>query len=159
MPAGQRPNPEQRRGSAWAPLQKAEIEALLGTRPVAKTDHFVLYCLSPKTVTRELCTEVAPDRDDSVDNISALQHIALRQGFAAVVPKRHAKHAVTRNLIRRQAREAVRADASLPPDSHVLIRLRGVFDGGRYPAAASQALRAAVRQELAALLAQRRPAS
>lgn len=143
---------------AWAPLHKAEIEALLGTRPVAKTDHFVLHCQSPKTVTRELCTEVAPDRDGSVDNISETQHLASGLGFASLVPKRHAKRAVTRNLIRRQMREAVRAEAGLPPDSQVLIRLRAAFDGRRYPAAASQTLRSAVRQELAALLAQRRPA-
>jgi len=78
------------------------------------------------------------------------------RGFATLVPKRHAKRAVTRNLIRRQMREAVRSDAGLLPQSKVLIRLRAAFDGRSYPAAASSALRAAVRQELATLLASRR---
>lgn len=77
------------------------------------------------------------------------------RGFATLVPKRHAKRAVTRNLIRRQMRELLRNDPTAPPACKCLIRLRAPFDGRRYPAAASAALRAAVRQELSALLAQR----
>jgi ribonuclease P protein component len=143
-------------GIAWVPLGKTEIEALLGTRPVAKTDHFVLHCQVSAVVASELCTECAPDRDDSVDNSKRpVTVLDAPCGFATLVPKRHAKRAVTRNLIRRQMRELLRNGATTPPASKCLIRLRAPFDGRRYPAASSVALRAAVRQELSALLAQR----
>lgn len=158
MPAGRRPNPAGPQGKAWGPLRKADIETLLGTRPVAKTDHFVLHCQAPSIVVSELCTEVAPDRDGSVDNKRRTARPVASGGFATLVPKRHAKRAVTRNLVRRQMREALRSEAGLPPQSKVLIRLRAAFDGRTYPAAASSALRAAVRQELATLLAARRAA-
>jgi len=91
-----------------------------------------------------------------VDNKPQVIHLEAGRALATLVPKRHAKRAVTRNLIRRQMREVLRSDAGLPPQSKVLIRLRAAFDGRSYPAAASSALRAAVRQELAALLASRR---
>lgn len=73
-----------------------------------------------------------------------------------MVPKRHARRAVTRNLIRRQMREVLRDESPALPACQLLIRLRAPFDRGRFPAAASAALRAAVRQELAELLARRR---
>ncbi len=155
MLAGRHLNTARRPVIAWAPLRKADIEALLGTRPVAKTAHFVLHCQLPPAVASELCTEVAPDRDGSVDNMRKAVRRDAGQGFATLVPKRHAKRAVTRNLIRRQMREALRGDACLTSGSRALIRLRAPFDGSHYSAAASPVLRAAVRQELSALLAQR----
>lgn len=91
-----------------------------------------------------------------MDNNHKAAHPDAGQGFATLVPKRHAKRAVTRNLIRRQMREALRGDVSMLSGSRALIRLRAPFDGRHYPAAASAVLRAAVRQELSALLAQRR---
>jgi ribonuclease P protein component len=140
---------------AWAPLHKSDIEALLGTRPVAKTEHFVLHQRAFPGVARKLSTVGAPDRDGSVDIYSTEQ---LR-GVAALVPKRHARRAVTRNLIRRQVREVVHADAALLVGCRLLVRLRAPFDLRHFPAAASPGLRAAVRCELKALLAQRPAAS
>lgn len=68
-----------------------------------------------------------------------------------VVPKRHARRSVTRQLIRRQMRAAV-ARRPLPAGDW-LLRLRSGFDPARYPSAASAALRAAVRSELDQLFA------
>lgn len=66
-----------------------------------------------------------------------------------VVPKRHARRSVTRQLIRRQMRAAV---CRRPLHAgQWLLRLRAGFDPRRYPSAASQALRLAVRGELDAL--------
>lgn len=65
-----------------------------------------------------------------------------------VVPKRHARRAVTRNVIKRQMR--VQADdhrQRLPPGVW-LIRLRAPFDRQLFPSAASAALRLAARNEL-----------
>lgn len=72
-----------------------------------------------------------------------------------VVPKRHARRAVTRNLIRRQMRQVLinqqGADEGLPCGIWVL-RLRQGFDRLLYPSAASEPLKTVVRDELARLL-------
>lgn len=146
------PRPESP-AARWGALQKPDIEALLGTRPVAKTDHFVLHCVSRPVVASELSTEAAPDRDASVDISVPAGPEALVCGFAAVIPKRHARRSVTRNLIRRQMREAVRLQSRIAPGSRVLIRLRAPFDPRRFASAASLPLRQAVRAELDLLLA------
>ena len=75
-----------------------------------------------------------------------------------VVPKRHARRAVTRNLLKRQMRSRM-ADAvaqapmpaQLPPGLWVL-RLKSPFDKARFASAASAALRDAARSELTLLL-------
>ncbi|MFM8898436.1 MAG: ribonuclease P protein component [Burkholderiales bacterium] len=72
-----------------------------------------------------------------------------------VVPKRHAKRSVTRQLLKRQMRAAV-ADQQTQskPLNHGLwvLRLRAAFEVSQFPSAASAALAAAVRQELQQLL-------
>jgi ribonuclease P protein component len=66
----------------------------------------------------------------------------------AVVPKRWAKRAVTRNTIKRQIHAVAQEFASsLPPAAHV-VRLRSAFDRVVFPSATSPALRQAVRGEL-----------
>lgn len=72
-----------------------------------------------------------------------------------VVPKRHARRAVTRNLIRRQMRQVL-ADQhgsvlGLPGGIWV-VRLRHGFDRTQFPSAASESLKQAVRDELQQLM-------
>ena len=88
---------------------------------------------------------------------------AARVWLGTVVPKRHARRAVTRSLIKRQVRSAVqRLDATRQPLAPGLwvVRLRAPFDRAVFTSAASAALRGAAREELDALLArcQARPA-
>ena len=72
--------------------------------------------------------------------------------LGTVVPKRHAKRAVTRNLLKRQMRAVVQhAAAGLPPGLWVL-RLKAPFDKQQFPSAASAPLRALARSELCTLL-------
>ena len=72
--------------------------------------------------------------------------------LGTVVPKRHARRSVTRNLLRRQIRGAMeRHAASLPPGLW-LVRLRTPFSKDQFPSAASDALRAVARSELEQLL-------
>jgi ribonuclease P protein component len=69
-----------------------------------------------------------------------------------VVPKRHAKRSVTRNLLKRQMREVMQAQADgLSPGLWVL-RLKAPFDRKLFPSPASDPLRLLAREELAALL-------
>lgn len=130
-------------------LCKREIESLLGTRPLAKTDHFVLHWRAAPGVVRELSTEDAPSRNDSVD----ISPPADRPGLASVIPKRHARRAVTRNLIKRQVRELWRRQPHALRAGQALIRLRAPFAVGAFRSAASPQLRAAVRADLEALIA------
>jgi ribonuclease P protein component len=118
------------------------LKALLAAPVRAKTAHFVLQTPARRPVVQELPTEAAPDRTESVDNPAAMT------GLALVVPKRHAKRAVTRNLIKRQMREALLRRAETWQGAQLMIRQRGAFDRERYPSAASPALRAAVCNEL-----------
>ena len=66
----------------------------------------------------------------------------------AVVPKRWAKRAVTRNGIRRQIYDVSASFASrLPAAAHV-VRLRMDFARKEFPSAWSDALKSSVRREL-----------
>ena len=73
--------------------------------------------------------------------------------IGALIPKRWARRAVTRNAIRRQI-YAVSSDpaVSLSHAAHV-VRLRSAFDQKKYPSASSAALKQAVRGELQQLFA------
>jgi len=83
--------------------------------------------------------------------LSAMSAAPLGTWLGCVVPKRHARRAVTRTLLKRQIRSAA-ADTALPPGLWV-IRLRAGFDRVAFPSAASETLRRAARGELDALLA------
>ncbi len=128
------------------------MKALLCAPTLARTAHFVLQAAPRRPVAQELPTEAAPDRTESVDNSVLL--VAPPLGLALVVPKRHAKRAATRNLIKRQMREALRRRLDGWMGRHILIRQRGPFDRKQFPSAASDALRTVVRAELDQLFAQ-----
>lgn len=68
-----------------------------------------------------------------------------------VVPKRHAKRAVTRTLVKRQIRSVAAACAPQLEPGLWVVRQRSPFDPKQYPSAASEALKEAARAELHAL--------
>ena len=72
--------------------------------------------------------------------------------LGAVVPKRHARRAVTRTLLKRQIRLAVSARAEALLGGLWVVRLRAPFDKAAFPSAASAALKACARRELDMLL-------
>ena len=142
-------------GSPWVALGGDALKALLSAPTVSKTTHFVLQAAPRAQVLQELPTGVAPDMTESVDNSACRDTPPL--GLALVVPKRHAKRAATRNLVKRQMREAMRRQLGDWSGRQVLIRQRGAFDPKQFPSAASDALRAAVRGELELLFIQASP--
>ena len=78
---------------------------------------------------------------------------AGRIWVGAVVPKRHARRAVTRSLVKREIyAAAARHREALAPGLWI-VRLRAPFDRALFPSAASTALRRAVRSQLDELLA------
>ena len=74
--------------------------------------------------------------------------------LGVVVPKRHARRAVTRSLVKRQIRAAVAGRATALPPGLWVVRMRSGFERERFPSAASNALRLAVRGELERLVDQ-----
>ena len=111
---------------------------------VSRTPHFVLHRCA-----------LAPLPAQGTVRAAALAPLQLPQAvwLGALLPKRWARRAVTRNTIRRQV-AAVSQDClgSLPQAAHV-VRLRAAFDPKQYVSARSDALKAAVRQELLRLFA------
>lgn len=72
--------------------------------------------------------------------------------IGAMVPKRWAKRAVTRNAIKRQI-YTVSADFSqLYPQAAFVVRLRSGFDRTEFVSAVSDRLKLAVRTEVLALM-------
>jgi ribonuclease P protein component len=66
----------------------------------------------------------------------------------AMVPKRWAKRAVTRNAIKRQIYSvSTEIESVLPVSAHV-VRLRAGFDRAQFKSATSEALKKAVRTEI-----------
>lgn len=82
-----------------------------------------------------------------------MDDFAGRVWTGAVVPKRHARRAVTRTLLKRQIRTAFeRHLPELAPGLWV-VRLRAPFDKTQFPSAASAPLKLAARSELDRLFA------
>jgi ribonuclease P protein component len=73
--------------------------------------------------------------------------------FGLVVPKRHARRAVTRSLIKRQARAVFEAAAARLCPGDWFLRLRSPYPIDEFVSAASAPLRTRVRHELTALFA------
>lgn len=131
-----------RRAVRIASLGRTEIEKLRTGPAVSLTPHFALHHASVQDVATELSTDDAPRRNRSVNN----KPPAVLKAVGIVVPKRLARRAVTRNLIRRQARDAVRRSPLAL--GHWLVRLRRAFDARGFPSAASPMLKLLVRAEL-----------
>ncbi len=87
-----------------------------------------------------------------VDETIARRPVDGRLGL--VLPKRLAKRAVTRTLMKGQARAICRQFAVHLPAGDWVLRLRAPFDVKQFPSAASLALKQVVRQELLGLFAQ-----
>lgn len=94
----------------------------------------------------ELSTDTAPLSAASVDKSLA----TARLGIA--IPKRHAKRAVTRNLLRRLARAVFVAQGERLPVGNWLVRLKAPFSSAEFVSAASRALAQAARTELEAMV-------
>ncbi|HWH72893.1 MAG TPA: ribonuclease P protein component [Methylibium sp.] len=122
----------------------SDFRRALASRPCARTEHFVLHHLSAPAdpMAAELSTGAGSPAGDRVDGA---------WHFGQVLPKRHARRAVTRNLIRRQGRAGFERHRSRLAAGEWLLRLRTPFDPSIYPSAASTALRRAVRAEIDAL--------
>jgi len=140
----------------------AAFQRLLRTPPCIISAHFAIHHLAKReetpdsaanmAVVRQLSTDASPDGGEYVDDQLREAVEVSRHAFAVVVPKRHARRAVTRSLLKREMRAAFAGHVPRLDPGAWLMRLRAGFDRSQYPSAASLALRKVVRTELAHVL-------
>jgi ribonuclease P protein component len=112
-------------------LHKSQFDAVLGTRShlssVARTEHFFVHRLE-------------------ITDAHAAQFQRASVFVGVMSPKRFAKRAVTRNLIKRQI-YALTTESPLTPAAYV-VRLKAAFAKEQFKSASSDALKRVVRAEL-----------
>ncbi|MDQ6627671.1 MAG: ribonuclease P protein component [Pseudomonadota bacterium] len=131
--------------------KSADFERVLGSRSRARTAHFAMHHLgrplgpaslpAAGSANQELSTDVVELGASTVDDSSG-------KCLGVVVPKRHARRAVTRVLLKRQIYAASERHASALAAGLWVVRLRAPFDRTAFPSAASAALRLLARSEL-----------
>jgi ribonuclease P protein component len=123
---------------------RPQFQAALAGGTVSRTPHFALHRLQLPEIRLETQLEAS---DMPGESNAALFH-PRDVWLGAMVPKRWAKRAVTRNAIKRQI-YAVSAqfEVRMPCAAHV-VRLRSGFDRQQFISATSPLLKLAVRQEL-----------
>ena len=160
-------------------LRSADFVRALASPACARSTHFAVHFVdgSPSQPAKRGSKEpVMSERTSSelstgsdqvcqqpVDDLPVMGPVNATQSplvwwLGAVVPKRHAKRAVTRTLLKRQIRIALahHAETSGAPARRGLwvVRLRAPFDRAVFASAASNALRAAADGELSKVIGQ-----
>ncbi len=146
-------------------VQRLDFERMLGAPTRQRSARFALHHLPEPSAERRLpsrlarrtashpplapnlSTDAAPLCTQLVDDLPL-----CTQWLGTVVPKRHAKRATTRNLLKRQIHHQFQAHSARLPAGLWLVRLKAPFERRLFPSARSDALALAVRSELAALL-------
>jgi ribonuclease P protein component len=137
-------------------VHRQDFERLLATRPVQRSAHFALHHVAavpsrPGAVRsapaqNQLSTDPANNRAAPVDN-SPRGH-----WLGCLVPKRQARRAVTRSLVKRQMRAVFARHAQALADGLWLLRLKAPLTAPTFVSAASARLTEALRAELEGLL-------
>ena len=118
---------------------RPQFQAVLSGKTLARTTHFALH-------RTDLVLEVPPGLNPQAPLFSR-ECVWL----GAMVPKRWAKRAVTRNAIKRLIYNvSTQFEPQLGNGAHV-VRLRAGFDRVQFVSATSEALKTAVRTELLTL--------
>lgn len=146
-------------------VRPADFQRVLAAPQRARTPHFAVHYLASvpglaasAPAQNNLSTELStvdlldPKAVDSVP-IGAVDSATGPGGcwLGLVIPKRHAKRAVTRNLLKRQVRVVAAACAADWPPGLWVVRLRTPFDRQVFTSPASDSLRDCARGELQTL--------
>lgn len=134
---------------------RAQFQAALAGGTVARTPHFALHrcSLDSVEVTPEHAVIAAALENSAASKPKAQLFNANVVWIGAMVPKRWARRAVTRNAIKRQIYQvSTGCEAGFLQAAHV-VRLRADFDRKQFVSASSDRLKAAVRAELDQLFA------
>lgn len=134
---------------------RPQFQAALAGGTVSRTAHFALHRMNlshPAHSSSAVAETVrpAPLAEQALFDLPDVW-------MGAMVPKRWARHSVTRNAIKRQIYNvSARFGDRLPMAAHV-VRLRTTFDRKLFISASSAQLKLAVREELEQLFARALP--
>lgn len=123
---------------------RAQFQAVLAGTIIAKTQHFALHrnWLDAKIASPMTAEPAEPARLFHPPDI----------WMGAMVPKRWAKRAVTRNAIKRQIYTVSDDFSQMYPQAAFVVRLRSGFARTEFVSAVSDQLRQAVRHEIQTLM-------
>ena len=125
---------------------RPQFQAAMAGGTVARTAHFALHRLALDAGSAAPLVLVKPDAKAAP--ASSLFSRTDEAWLGAMVPKRWARRAVTRNAIKRQIYNvATGFEPCLLQAAHV-VRLRVAFDRKQFVSASSDLLKQAVRAEL-----------
>ena len=128
---------------------RPQFQAAMAGGTVSRTAHFALHRLVLDADSPAEPGSVLPDGQHTPQALFGVSGSGVPAVWmGALVPKRWAKRAVTRNTIKRQIYNVSAGfEASLPQAAHV-VRLRAEFSRKLFVSATSDALKCAVREEL-----------
>ena len=134
---------------------RAQFQAVLAGETIARSEHFALHHSRLPSGGQDVAGKVAPAVVAKTMAVGAKQQPlfpVFDLWMGAMVPKRWAKRAVTRNAIKRQI-YTVSADFSPKQrQAAFVVRLRRDFSRKVYLSASSDVLKQAVRSELLTLM-------
>lgn len=123
---------------------RSQFQAVLGGSTVARTPHFALHRVALVSAETLPHTEAHGASADTMTQLFDIPEVWM----GAMVPKRWARRAVTRNTIKRQIYSVSMAiEAAIPVAAHV-VRLRASFQRELFKSATSDVLKRTVRQEI-----------
>lgn len=124
---------------------RAQFQAVMAGRTAARTTHFALHRLA---LPGAASTSGAAETPALPDAPRPLFGTAPATWIGAVIPKRWARRAVTRNTIKRQIYAVAQEFAAELPEAAFVVRLRAGIDRKVFPSACSDALKRSLRTEL-----------
>jgi ribonuclease P protein component len=128
---------------------RPQFQAALAGGTVSRTAHFALHRMS--LVPPQEAALPTAQSFGSVPSTEQALFVLSDVWLGAMVPKRWARRAVTRNAIKRQIYNVSEQFGDrLPLAAHV-VRLRTTFDRKQFLSATSEPLKLAVREELVQL--------
>ncbi len=139
---------------------RAQFQAVLSGQIVSRTAHFALHRLDLSVPNEPLSSP--PTTGPVSERPQALFGVGGSVGgvwMGAMVPKRWAKRAVTRNTIKRQVYTLSAGNEWNWSQAAHVVRLRSGFDRKQFISATSEQLKHAVREELIQLMSRVRPAA
>jgi ribonuclease P protein component len=150
-------------------VRPADFERVLATPPRSRSAHFAVHHVPgmpararaavASAAAKPVVPVLSPELSTGMPQVGAqpvdewLPEVAGSHWLGLVVPKRHAKRAVTRNLIKRQIRAAMARHAGALPGGLWVVRLKQPFDRKQFVSPASDRLQDAAHAEVAQLFA------
>ncbi|MBC7610368.1 MAG: ribonuclease P protein component [Polaromonas sp.] len=131
---------------------RPQFQAVLAGAVVARTEHFALHCNGLDAVAPKSTDSAKPRKDTVAPPLSAALFPVQDMWIGAMVPKRWAKRAVTRNAIKRQIYTVSAGFLAHYPQAAFLVRLRKEFSRKEFVSATSAQLKEVVRAEVTALM-------